>query len=47
MEQVRLEALYLGFRMKKGVVLEDFKNQYDWISSPKDGTCWINSRRKD
>jgi len=29
MEQLRLEALYLGLRTKKGVCLEDFKNQYD------------------
>jgi len=29
MEQLRLEALYLGLRTKKGVYLEDFKNQYD------------------
>jgi coproporphyrinogen III oxidase-like Fe-S oxidoreductase len=29
MEQLRLETLYLGLRTKKGVYLEDFKNQYD------------------
>jgi len=28
MEQLRLEALYLGLRTKKGVSLQDFKNQY-------------------
>lgn len=28
-EQLRLEALYLGLRTRKGVCLEDFKNQYD------------------
>jgi oxygen-independent coproporphyrinogen-3 oxidase len=28
MEQLRLEALCLGLRTKKGVYLEDFKNQY-------------------
>jgi oxygen-independent coproporphyrinogen-3 oxidase len=28
-EQLRLEALYLGLRTKKGVYLEDFKNQYN------------------
>jgi len=28
-EQLRLEALYLGLRTKKGVYLEDFKNRYD------------------
>jgi oxygen-independent coproporphyrinogen-3 oxidase len=28
-DQLRLEALYLGLRTKKGVYLEDFKNQYD------------------
>ena len=28
MEQLRLEALYLGLRTKKGVYLEDFKNRY-------------------
>ncbi len=27
-EQLRLEALYLGFRTKKGIDLEDFKNRY-------------------
>ncbi|MBM4277514.1 MAG: radical SAM family heme chaperone HemW [Deltaproteobacteria bacterium] len=27
-EQLRLEALYLGLRTKKGVSLDDFKNQY-------------------
>jgi oxygen-independent coproporphyrinogen-3 oxidase len=30
MEQLRLEALYLGLRTKKGVCLEDFKNQYHY-----------------
>jgi oxygen-independent coproporphyrinogen-3 oxidase len=30
MEQLRLEALCLGLRTKKGVYLEDFKNQYDY-----------------
>ena len=30
MEQLRLEALYLGLRTKKGVCLQDFKNQYDY-----------------
>ena len=30
MEQLRLEALYLGLRTKKGVSLEDFKNQYHY-----------------
>jgi len=29
MEQLRLEALCLGLRTKKGVYLEDFKNRYD------------------
>ena len=28
MEQLRLEALYLGLRTKKGVCLKDFKDQY-------------------
>jgi putative oxygen-independent coproporphyrinogen III oxidase len=28
MEQLRLEALYLGLRTKKGVYLEDFKSRY-------------------
>ena len=28
MEQLRLEALYLGLRTKKGVCLQDFKNRY-------------------
>jgi coproporphyrinogen III oxidase-like Fe-S oxidoreductase len=28
MEQLRLEALYLGLRTKKGVYLEEFKNRY-------------------
>jgi len=28
MEQLRLEALYLGLRTKKGIFLQDFKNQY-------------------
>ncbi len=30
MEQLRLEALYLGLRTKKGVSLHDFKNQYHY-----------------
>ena len=30
MEQLRLEALYLGLRTKKGVSLQDFKNRYDY-----------------
>jgi oxygen-independent coproporphyrinogen-3 oxidase len=30
MEQLRLEALYLGLRTKKGVSLYDFKNQYQY-----------------
>ena len=30
MEQLRLEALYLGFRTKKGVSLHDFKNLYHY-----------------
>jgi len=29
-EQLRLEALYLGLRTKKGVNLEDFKNRYQY-----------------
>jgi oxygen-independent coproporphyrinogen-3 oxidase len=29
-EQLRLEALYLGLRTKKGVSLQDFKNQYHY-----------------
>jgi coproporphyrinogen III oxidase-like Fe-S oxidoreductase len=29
MEQLRLEALYLGLRTKKGVCLQDFKNRYN------------------
>jgi oxygen-independent coproporphyrinogen-3 oxidase len=28
MEQLRLEALYLGLRTRKGLCLEDFKNRY-------------------
>ena len=28
MEQLRLEALYLGLRTKKGISLQDFKNRY-------------------
>jgi oxygen-independent coproporphyrinogen-3 oxidase len=28
MEQIRLEALYLGLRTKKGISLRDFKDQY-------------------
>jgi len=28
-DQLRLEALYLGLRTRKGFYLEDFKNQYD------------------
>jgi oxygen-independent coproporphyrinogen-3 oxidase len=30
MEQLRLEALCLGLRTKRGVCLEEFKNQYDY-----------------
>jgi oxygen-independent coproporphyrinogen-3 oxidase len=30
MEQLRLEALYLGLRTKKGVSLQDFEDQYDY-----------------
>ncbi len=30
MEQLRLEALYLGLRTKKGIYLQDFKNQYHY-----------------
>ena len=30
MEQLQLEALYLGLRTKRGVCLEEFKNQYDY-----------------
>jgi oxygen-independent coproporphyrinogen-3 oxidase len=30
MEQLRLEALYLGLRTKKGVSLEDFKSRYNY-----------------
>jgi len=30
MEQLRLEALYLGLRTKKGISLQDFKNQYHY-----------------
>ena len=30
MEQLRLEALYLGLRTKKGIRLENFKNLYDY-----------------
>jgi len=30
MEQLRLEALYLGLRTKKGVNLEDFNNRYQY-----------------
>jgi oxygen-independent coproporphyrinogen-3 oxidase len=30
MEQLRLEALYLGLRTKKGVCLQDFENQYGY-----------------
>jgi len=30
MEQLRLEALYLGLRTKKGISLRDFKNQYHY-----------------
>jgi oxygen-independent coproporphyrinogen-3 oxidase len=30
MEQLRLEALYLGLRTKKGVSLHDFKNRYHY-----------------
>ena len=30
MEQLRLEALYLGLRTKKGICFQDFKNSYDY-----------------
>jgi oxygen-independent coproporphyrinogen-3 oxidase len=30
MEQLRLEALYFGLRTKKGISLQDFKNQYHY-----------------
>ena len=30
MEQLRLEALYLSLRTKKGIFLQDFKNQYHY-----------------
>ncbi len=30
MEQLRLEALYLGLRTKKGISLQDFKSQYHY-----------------
>jgi len=30
MEQLRLEALYLGMRTKKGIQLQDFKDQYQF-----------------
>jgi oxygen-independent coproporphyrinogen-3 oxidase len=30
MDQLRLEALYLGLRTKKGVCLQDFKSRYDY-----------------
>jgi oxygen-independent coproporphyrinogen-3 oxidase len=30
MDQLRLEALYLGLRTKKGVCLQDFENRYDY-----------------
>ena len=30
MDQLRLEALYLGIRTKKGVHFQDFKNSYDY-----------------
>ena len=30
MEQLQLEALYLGLRTRKGVNLQEFKNQYDY-----------------
>jgi len=30
MEQLRLEALYLGLRTRKGVCIQDFKDQYDY-----------------
>jgi oxygen-independent coproporphyrinogen-3 oxidase len=29
-DQLRLEALYLGLRTKKGILLQDFKNQYHY-----------------
>jgi oxygen-independent coproporphyrinogen-3 oxidase len=30
MEQLRLEALYLGLRTKRGINFEDFKNRYQY-----------------
>jgi oxygen-independent coproporphyrinogen-3 oxidase len=30
MEQLQLEALYLGLRTKKGIFCKDFKNRYDY-----------------
>ena len=30
MEQLRLEAFYLGLRTKKGIFLKDFENQYHY-----------------
>ena len=30
MDQLRLGALFLGRRIKKGFNLEDFNDQYDW-----------------
>jgi coproporphyrinogen III oxidase-like Fe-S oxidoreductase len=30
MGQLRLEALYLGLRTRKGIFLQDFKNQYQY-----------------
>ena len=36
MEQLRLEALYLGLRTRKGIFLRDFKNRYHYdLSSEK------------
>jgi coproporphyrinogen III oxidase-like Fe-S oxidoreductase len=30
MEQLRLEALYLGLRTRKGICIQDFKNRYHY-----------------
>jgi coproporphyrinogen III oxidase-like Fe-S oxidoreductase len=30
MEQLRLETLFFGLRTKKGLFLQDFKNQYQY-----------------
>ncbi len=37
-EQLRLEALYLGLRTKKGLSLEDFKSRYDFDLSTEKKT---------